>query len=90
MPPINSELFLSKILIFKFLVSRSLLNGISFQLVFGIPISVSTKLLPKIFDFSDPVDVQSTISLSPFSLDNKSATHLVPFPQAPEILPSEL
>jgi len=69
---------------------NSLFNGISFQLVFGTPISVSTKLLPKIFDFNAPEDVQSIISLSLFSFDNKSATHLVPFPQAPEILPSEL
>jgi hypothetical protein len=67
-----------------------LFNGISFQLVFGIPISVSTKLLPKICDFNAPEEVQSIISLSLFSFDKRSATHLVPFPQAPEILPSEL
>ena len=72
------------------MVSKSLLNGISCQLVFGIPISVSTKLSSKIFDLSGPEDVQSIISLLPFSFDNKSATHRVPFPQAPEILPSEL
>jgi hypothetical protein len=83
-------LFLSIILIFKFFVSRFLFNGISFQLVFGIPISVSTKLLSRIFDFSAPEEVQSIISLSLFSFDIRSATHLVPFPHAPEILPSEL
>ena len=83
-------LFLLIILIFKFFVSRFLFNGISFQLVFGIPISVSTKLLPRIFDFSAPEEVQSIISLSLFSFDIRSATHLVPFPHAPEILPSEL
>ena len=69
---------------------KSFLSGISSQLVFGTPISVSTKLLPKIFDLSVPDDVQSIISLSLLSFDKNSATHLVPFPQAPEILPSEL
>ena len=44
----------------------------------------------KIFDFNIPPDVQRIISFLLFSLANKSATHLVPFPQAPETLPSEL
>ena len=78
------------ILIFSFLVSKFLFNGILSQSVFGIPISVSTKLFSKIFDFNEPEDVQRVISLSLFSFDNKSATHRVPFPQAPDILPSEL
>ena len=72
------------------MVSRFLLNGISFQFVFGIPTSVSTKLLPKIFDFKIPEEVQIVISFLLFSFDKKSATHLVPFPQAPDGLPSEL
>ena len=83
-------LFLLTILMFKFFVSKFLINGISSQLVFGIPISVSTKLSSKIFDFNSPEEVQSIISLSLFSFDKRSATHLVPFPQAPETLPSEL
>jgi hypothetical protein len=37
-----------------------------------------------------PPKVQRIISFLLFSLDNKLATHLVPFPQAPETLPSEL
>ena len=83
-------LFLLTILMFKFFVSKFLFNGISFQFVFGTPISVSTKLLSKICDFNAPEEVQSIISLSLFSFDKRSATHLVPFPHAPEILPSEL
>jgi hypothetical protein len=55
-----------------------------------MPISVFTKLFPRIFDFSKPEDVQTVISCLPLSFDRKSATHLVPFPQAPDILPSEL
>ena len=83
-------LFLLTILIFKFFVSKFLFKGISSQLVFGIPISVSTKLSPKICDFNTPEEVRSVISLSLFSFDKRSATHLVPFPHAPEMLPSEL
>ena len=89
-PPICSVLFLLKILILRFLVSRFSLNGISFQFVFGIPISVSTKLLPKIFDFKTPEEVQTVISFWLFSFDKKKATHLEPFPHAPAELPSEL
>jgi hypothetical protein len=66
------------------------LNGISLQWVLETPISVSTKLSPKILDFSVPPEVQRIISFLSFSFDNKLATHLVPFPQASEILPSEL
>ena len=65
-------------------------RGISCQFNFGIPISVSTKLFPKIFDFSEPEVVKSVISFLPLSFDRRSATHLVPFPQAPDTLPSEL
>ena len=83
-------LFLSTISILRSLVSIFLLKGISFQFIFGIPISVSTKLFPKILDFSSPDDVNKDISFLLLSFDKKSAMHLVPFPQAPDILPSEL
>ena len=58
-------LFLLTILMFKFFVSKFLFNGISFQFVFAIPISVSTKLLSKICDFNAPEDVQSIIDRIP-------------------------
>ena len=89
-PPICLVLFLSKISIFKFCVSCCSLKGISCQLTFGTPISVSTKLLSKIYDFREPEAVKSVISFLPLSFDRRSATHLVPFPQAPDALPSEL
>ena len=89
-PPICSLLFLFRILILRFLVSRFLFKGISFQLVFGIPIYVFTKLLAKIFDFNEPDEVHTVISFLLFSFASKSATHLVPLPHAPVILPSEL
>ena len=41
------------ILILSLLYLIFYLKGISFQLTFGIPISVSTKLFPKIFDFRE-------------------------------------
>ena len=68
-PPIWFMPLLSTILIFSFLVSKFLFNGILSQSVFGIPISVSTKLFSKIFDFNEPEDVQRVISLSLFSFD---------------------
>ena len=43
-----------------------------------------------VYNFNIPEEVQIVISFLLFSFDNKSATHLVPFPQAPETLPSEL
>ena len=51
-PPENSFLFLSLILIPKLLVFNSLDNGISFHFVFAIPISVETIFSPIIFDFN--------------------------------------
>ena len=89
-PPICSILFLFKILILRFLVSKFSLNGISFHFTLGMPISVSTELFSKIFDFKTPEEVKTVIFFWFFSLDKKLATHLVPFPQAPDVLPSEL
>ena len=66
-PPICLVLFLSTISIFKSCVSSCLLKGISSQVTFGIPISVSTKLLPKIFDFREPEAVKSIISIYNFN-----------------------
>ena len=90
MPPMCSLLFLSKIFNLRFLVFKFSLKGISSQLVFGIPILVSTKLLFKIFDFIMPEEVDNVISFLLFCFESRSATHLDPFPHAPDKLPSEL
>ena len=71
-------------------VSNSLDRGISFHLVFAIPISVVTRLFSNISDFKLPDGVVKIIVLLSFSLEIKSATHLVPLPHAPDSPPSEL
>ena len=90
MPPKCSLLSLLRILMLRFFVFKSSANGISFHLVFEIPISVSTRLSSQIFDFKIPPEVQRIISFLLFSFASKAATHLVPLPQAPETLASEL
>ena len=74
----------------KFFVFSDFDNGISSQLVFGIPIIVSTWLFSNIFDFNSFDETKRLISFSFFSFDNKKATHLVPFPHASAAEPSEL
>ena len=69
---------------------NSLDKGISFHLVFALPISVVTRLFPNILDFKFPDRVFKIIFLLPLSLEIKSATHLVPLPHAPDSPPSEL
>jgi hypothetical protein len=71
-------------------VSSFLERGISFHSVLPFPISVETSLFPNISDFKSPDCVVKVINDLLFSFDNKSATHLVPFPHAPEVPPSEL
>ena len=89
-PPECSLLSLSIILIFKFFVFNFSDKGISFHSVLALPISVVTMLFPKISDFKFPDIVFKTIFLLLRSFDIKSATHLVPLPQAPDSPPSEL
>jgi hypothetical protein len=89
-PPICDLLSLSRISICKFFVFTFFESGISFQLVFPNPIPVSTRFFPSISDLSSPADVTKEILFLPFSFDKRSATHLVPFPHAPDALPSEL
>ena len=81
---------MSLILILRLSVFNSLDRGISFHLVFASPISVVTKLFPNISDFKFPDRVVKIIFFLPFSFEIKSATHLVPFPHAPDSPPSEL
>ena len=71
-------------MIFKFFVFSSLERGISFHLIFALPISVVTKLFSNISDFKFPDRVVRIIVLLPFSFEIKSATHLVPLPHAPD------
>ena len=80
----NSLLFLSRILIFKFFVFSFSDKGISFHSVLAKPISVVTIFSPKISDFKIPDNVLNFIVLLFFSFEIKSATHLVPFPHAPD------
>jgi len=72
------------------LVLNSSDKGISFHFVFALPISVVTRLFPNILDFKFPDRVVKIIVLLSFSFEIKSATHLVPLPQAPDSPPSEL
>ena len=76
--------------IFKFLVFISLIKGILYHSKEGIPILVSTKFSFSISECKFPDDVSKFISSFPYSFDKSLATHLVPFPQAPEMVPSEL
>ena len=80
----------SIILIFKFFVSISFDKGISSHFNFAFPISVVTIFFSKISDFSFPDSVFKIIDLLFFSFEIKFATHLVPFPHAPDSPPSEL
>ena len=90
MPPECSFLSLSKIFISKFFVSNLADKGISFHSILALPISVVTILLSNIFDFKFPFKVVKIISLFFVSSKINFATHLVPFPQAPDSPPSEL
>ena len=56
----------------------------------AFPRFVSTILSSNIFEINFPEAVSRLIIFSLLSSDNNFATHLVPFPQAPETPPSEL
>ena len=60
------------------------------QFNLGKPIDVSTRLFSKIFDFRIFEPTDTFISFLLISFDNRYATHLVPFPHASDLLPSEL